>query len=93
MNNHNNKPPLERFFKPSTPLESKALYLEETLENMVAHSDYLFKKIKILEKKGKDIKELKDKRDSIVQGIKEVYNKCNTIWKDIKNGNGKSNKT
>jgi hypothetical protein len=79
------QPPL--FFKPGNDLESKAIFLEETLFNMSEHSDYLYRKIKMLEKRGKPTEELKEKRKSVVKGVNEVFEKCNIIWDKIINSN------
>lgn len=76
-----------REYRPSNSLESKALYLEETLEKMQGLSDSLYKKIKRLKKtKPSDpqISVLEEKLKSVNQGITEVFQKCNIIWNDIK---------
>ena len=72
-------------YRPTTDLEKKAIFLEETLEKLISFSDHLFRKIKILEKKKLDTTELKEKRKDVLKGINEVFEKANTIWKDIKN--------
>ncbi len=93
MNNNNKsynnkRPVLDSFFRPANSLESKALYLEETLDNMISHADYLFKKIRINEKKGRDVAAIVEKRKSILAGINEVHLKCLKIWKDIQENDG-----
>lgn len=71
-------------FFPTTSLEKKALFLEETLANMQNHSDNLFKTIKRLESQGKHTGKLRGKLKDINKGIREVYEKCEIIWDDIK---------
>jgi hypothetical protein len=69
---------------PSSSLEKKGMFLEETLEKMQGHSDYLFKKVKRLERLGKPTKELKEKLKDINKGIEEVFTKANNVWKQVK---------
>lgn len=64
-------------------LYKKALYLEETLEKMQSHSDFIFKKIKRLERQNKPTKGLKKKLSSINKGIVEVCDKADVLWKLI----------
>lgn len=71
-------------FNPSGNLEKKALFLEETLENMQNHSNNLYKTIKRFNKEGKNTFHLRKKLKDLNTGIEEVHEKCNTIWQDIK---------
>ncbi len=75
---------LKYTYRPTTSLEKKALFLEETLEKMLNHSDYLFKKIKRLERLKKPTGDLREKLKDLNVGATEVYEKANTIWKQIK---------
>ena len=66
-------------------LYKKAKFLEETLEKMQKHSDYLYRKIGYLNKreKGKGTQELREKLKDINKGIYEVSDKANVLWKLI----------
>lgn len=78
-----------RDYKPSNSLESKALYLEETLDKMQGFSDSLFKRLKRMKKndpKDPEIPALEVKLKSVNKGVLEVFEKCNIIWKDIQHG-------
>ena len=77
-----------RDYKPGNALESKAIFLETTLEKMQSFSDSLYKKIKRTKKSNPDdpaLVELEEKLKSVNKGLQEVFTKCNIIWNDIKN--------
>ena len=65
---------------PMGTLESKALYLEETLEKMQNKLLYFEEVNK--EKNGKD-KRVKYKIYDLKKGILEVHQKCLVIWDEI----------
>lgn len=64
-------------------LEKKARFLEETLENMQRHSNFLNNKVKKLERNGKKPRALKRKLKSVNKGVNEVFEKADILWKDI----------
>lgn len=70
-------------FKPSTDLEGKALFLEETLEKMQSYKDFLWRKRGYLRKTKKCTKSINEKLKSVTEGIEEVHQKCLAIWNDI----------
>ena len=70
-------------YKPGSVLEKKAKFLEETLENMQNYSDFLYQKIKRLERQGKKPRALRRKLKSVNNGIAEVFDKADILWKDI----------
>ena len=65
-------------------LEKKAMYLEDTLQNMQSYSDFLFRKVKRLERQGKKPRELRRKLKDTNDGVHEVFGKADNIWKQIK---------
>jgi hypothetical protein len=70
-----------------TELESKGIFLEETLEKLQNHSDSLYKKLKRLERNKntpkETLEEIRTKLKSVNDGVWEVYNKANILWRSL----------
>jgi hypothetical protein len=68
--------------KDTKSLEGKARFLEETLERMQSHSDYLHRSIR-RSKNPQTTKDLKKKALSVNEGLREVRKKAHILWQEI----------
>lgn len=81
----NYKKHYKRPYKGITSLEHKAWSLEDTLENMQKYSNFLYSRLKKLERQKKDTTEIKKKLEDVNAGILEVFEKANNLWKEVHN--------
>ena len=71
-----------------TDLESKAIFLEETLEKMQKSEAYWEEQAKAAVSNNWDVSKqryARTKLKDLRKGITEVFQKCDIIWKDISN--------
>lgn len=72
-------------FTPKSRIENAAISLETTLENMKTYKEHLWNRRDALRTQGKDVSWLDRKIFEVAVGIREVDQKCCTIWNDIGN--------
>jgi len=70
-------------YRPTSSLEGKAIFLENTLANMLSYRDSLKYKKRTMKNKGEKTGGIDRKISDLSRGIGEVHEKCLTIWNDI----------